>query len=113
MDSTSKNGAYKLSDRPGTFGKIGVRPKLRPDDESILYATQVTAIDPKDHDDVVEGFEADRTTTYSRGDSGSEREIIAHKGNLAANSSRRGEQFSQDKRKVHMNVEYSIERSKR
>jgi hypothetical protein len=113
MNSTSKNGAYKLSDRPGTFGKIGVRPKLRPDDESFLYATQVTAVDPKDHDGVVESYEADRTTTHSHGDSGSEREIIPRNENLAANNSRREERLSQNKGKVHMNVEYSVERPER
>jgi hypothetical protein len=64
------------SDRPSTFGKLGGRVKLRPDDESILCQTQVTAIDAKDRDGALDSYEMDHEARYYSGDSGSERRIV-------------------------------------
>ena len=68
--------AHFNSDHPSTFGKLGGRPKLRPDDESILCQTQITSVDPKDrdgHGEEIEGFEMDQRDS---GDGGSQKRII-------------------------------------
>lgn len=76
-DIGSSGGKYKQgdyqSDRPSTFGKLGGRPRLRPDDESILCQTQITAIDHKDRDGAVEAFEMEPRDSA---DGGSERRIM-------------------------------------
>jgi hypothetical protein len=83
-------GALFNSDRPSTFGKLGGRPKLRPDDESIMCETQITSVDPKDRDEsAMEGYEM-----YQRdsGDGGSQKMIITES------------KASQ----VHVDVEYGV-----
>ncbi|KUJ12352.1 uncharacterized protein LY89DRAFT_738140 [Mollisia scopiformis] len=67
------DGENLNSDRPSTFGKLGGRPRLRPDDESILCQTQITTVDPKERDAHVEAYEMDLRDS---GDASSERRII-------------------------------------
>ncbi|KAE8454288.1 hypothetical protein EG329_005213 [Mollisiaceae sp. DMI_Dod_QoI] len=111
---------YNRSDKPNTFGKLRNRPKLRPDDESILCVTQITAIDQKDQDTAVESYEMDHAGNFT-GDSGSERRIItppaAETREEKKFGSRReggldGNGYS-GKNGVMVNVEYQVNRSKR
>ncbi|KAH7303703.1 hypothetical protein BKA65DRAFT_560578 [Rhexocercosporidium sp. MPI-PUGE-AT-0058] len=62
------------SDRPGTFGKLSNKLRLRPEDDSILCVTQVTTTEAKDRDGK-DSYEMDLVKQYPN-DAGSETWII-------------------------------------
>ncbi len=99
------------SNRGGTFGKLSNKAKLRPDDDSIMFVTQVTAIDAKDRETPVTSYEMDQMGHFA-GDSGSERRIITPPlevlGNKRAN--KEGKK-SGGKSGVRVNTEYRVDRS--
>ncbi|KUJ19412.1 uncharacterized protein LY89DRAFT_731810 [Mollisia scopiformis] len=99
------------SDRPSTFGKLRNKPKLRPDDESILCTTQITAVDRKDRDGAVESYEMDQQTGNYIGDGGSERRIITPPTYREQNGKKENE--CDGKSGVMVNVEYQVNRSHR
>lgn len=103
------------SKRPSTFGKLRSKPKLRPDDESILCETRITAIDAKDRDGAVESYEMDQHTGNLAGDSGSERRIITPPSD--AGEKRAGSKDPKNGCNGHngvmVNTEYTIDRTNR
>jgi hypothetical protein len=102
------------SDRPSTFGKLRNRPKLRPDDESVLYTTHIKANDAKDRDGTdVESYEMDQHTGNYVGDSGSETRIIPPHGEAAEARRMSKREMGDGKNVVRVNTEYQIEHSDR
>ncbi|CAL3969870.1 hypothetical protein PZA11_007571 [Diplocarpon coronariae] len=65
--------------RDRTFGKIGSKPKLRPEDDTLMCVTQVTVVDDKERgqDYAPANYEMDRMEEFTgTGDNESERKII-------------------------------------
>lgn len=72
------NGPEEASDQPPTFGKLGFRQKRKPNDESILYETEITKKGANnERNTVVENYEMDNNMERFTGDSGSERRILS------------------------------------
>jgi hypothetical protein len=101
------------SERPSTFGKLRNKPKLRPDDESILCTTRITAIDAKDRDGAGENYEMETQTGNYTGDSGSERRIITPPSDLESQKVPEKPTRYDKKNGVMVNVEYQVSRSDR
>ncbi|KAG4418611.1 hypothetical protein IFR04_008236 [Cadophora malorum] len=116
----SGSSACKYSDtsnlpphRPETFGKLGNKLRLRPEDDSILCVTQVTAADMEDRD-AGEGYEMDIVEQYPS-DAGSERRII-HPSVLNHSDDKRESRTSRKsvrRNGVRVDVEYHVDRSER
>ncbi|KAK0118319.1 hypothetical protein ONS95_012613 [Cadophora gregata] len=99
------------SDRPGTFGNLGNRLRLVPEDDSILCLTQVTTTDAKGQGDE-EGYEMDLVGEYSN-DGGSERRIITPPDCDNIKRQSKSSRKSLGKKGVWVDVEYHVDRSSR
>ena len=101
------------SNGTGTFGKLGNKLRLIPEDDSILCVTHVTATDAKDRD-TGEGYEMDVVEQYPS-DAGSERGIISppvlHRGEDKRES--KTSRKSVGRNGVRIDVEYHVDRSER
>ncbi|PBP20362.1 hypothetical protein BUE80_DR008870 [Diplocarpon rosae] len=113
--STSASCSIK-SDSPlrnRTFGKIGSRPKLRPDDDTFKCVTQITAFDDKERnqDYAPADYEMDRMDDFTgTGDGDSEKKIItASVYNVERTRSTRGFRPSIGDKEVRVDVEYYVE----
>ncbi|CZR61328.1 uncharacterized protein PAC_11224 [Phialocephala subalpina] len=102
--------------RPSAFSKLRSKPKLRPDDESILCETRITAMDAKDRDGAVESYEMDQHAGNFAGDSGSERRIItppSGAGEKRVGSNKEHKNGFNRQNGVMVNTEYKIDRTNR